>query len=49
MWIFLMNNKNYIGSSVNLNRRFIEYFNINRLLRYSSMAINKALLKYVYS
>ena len=44
-----MNNKNYIGSSVDLKRRFLEYFNIKRLLRYSSMAINKALLKYGYS
>ena len=44
-----MNNKSYIGSSVDLKRRFLEYFNIKRLLRYSSMAINKALLKYGYS
>ncbi|OCL14464.1 hypothetical protein AOQ84DRAFT_428886 [Glonium stellatum] len=36
-----MNNKSYIGSSVDLKK--------NRLLRYSSMAINKALLKYGYS
>jgi GIY-YIG catalytic domain/NUMOD1 domain len=49
MWTNLMNNKSYIGSSVDLNRRFLEYFNINRLLRCSSMAINKALLKYGYS
>ena len=49
MWTNLMNNKSYIGSSVDLKRRFLEYFNIKRLLRYSSMAINKALLKYGYS
>ena len=49
MWTNLMNNKTYIGSFVDLNRRFLEYFHINRLLRYSSMAINKALLKYGYS
>jgi hypothetical protein len=49
MWINLETGKRYIGSSVDLKRRFLEYFNVNRLLRDSSMTINRALLKYGYS
>ncbi len=49
MWINLETGKRYIGSSVDLKRRFLEYFNANRLLKDSSMAINRALLKYGYS
>lgn len=49
LWTNLINNKRYIGSSVNLKRRMLEYFNINRLLRMPSMTINNALLKYGYS
>lgn len=43
-----MNGKKYVGSSVNLRRRLLEYYNINRLLSESSMPINVALLKYGY-
>ena len=49
MWTNLTNNKKYVGSSVNLKRRFLEYYNTTRLLRESSMPINLALLKYGYS
>jgi group I intron endonuclease len=34
---------------VNLRRRLLEYYNVNRLLSQNSMAINRALLKYGYS
>lgn len=49
MWTNKLNNKKYIGSSVNLKRRLLEYYNVNRLLNEKSMSINKALLKYGYS
>jgi len=49
MWTNLVNNNRYIGSSVDLKRRFQEYFNINRLLLNPSMLINRALLKNGYS
>ena len=44
-----INGKKYIGSSVDLRRRFSQYFNINTLIRQSSMTICKSLLKYGYS
>jgi hypothetical protein len=49
MWINKLNGKKYVGSSVNLRRRLLEYFNVNRLLNENSMPINVALLKYGYS
>lgn len=48
MWTNNINGKKYIGSSVNLKRRFLEYYNVNRLLISNSMPINTALLKYGY-
>ncbi len=45
----LINGKQYVGSSYNLNRRFSEYFNGNYLLRNKCMAICRALLKHGYS
>lgn len=39
----------YIGSSVNLRRRFLQYYNVNYLERNNSMIICRALLKYGYS
>lgn len=48
MWTNLSNSKRYIGSSVNLKRRILEYYNVNRLLKMPSMVINNALLKYGY-
>lgn len=44
-----LNGKKYIGSSVNLRRKLLEYYNTNRLLLGVSMPIYKALLKYGYS
>jgi hypothetical protein len=49
MWTNLINGKQYIGSAVNLTRRFREYFNINYLLRYTNMYICNALFKHGYS
>ncbi len=48
MWTNLKWGKRYVGSSVNLRRRFLEYYNVNRLIVSSSMAINRAWLKYGY-
>lgn len=49
MWTNKFNGKKYIGSSVNLRRRLLEYYNVNRLLKTNSMVINVALLKYGYN
>ena len=49
MWTNKLNNKKYVGSSIALKRRLLEYFNVNRLLREESMPINVALLKYGYT
>lgn len=48
MWTNKLNGKKYIGSSVNLRRRLLEYYNVNRLLNQKSMPINVALLKHGY-
>jgi hypothetical protein len=48
MWINKLNGKKYVGSSVNLRRRLLEYYNVNRLLNNNNMPINVALLKYGY-
>jgi len=49
MWTNIINGKQYIGSSINLRIRFLQYFNINRLIRENSMQICRALLKHGYS
>jgi len=49
MFTNLTNGKKYIGSSVNLSRRFYAYFNVCSLERDNSMPICLALLKYGYS
>jgi len=49
MWTNLISGKRYIGSSVNLKRRFLEYYNVNRLIASNSMPINRALLRYGFS
>jgi len=48
MWTNKLNGKKYIGSSVDLRRRLLEYYNVNRLLNEKSMVINVALLKHGY-
>jgi group I intron endonuclease len=45
----LINAKRYIGSSVNLSIRFLQYFNTNYLQRNTCMIICRALLKHDYS
>ncbi len=49
MFTHTASGKRYIGSSVDLRRRFLEYYNTKRLLITFSMRINRALLKYGYS
>ncbi|ABU49438.1 orf1 protein (mitochondrion) [Parastagonospora nodorum SN15] len=49
MWTNNLNGQRYVGSSIHLRRRFLEYFNTNTLLRDSSMVICAALLKHGYS
>jgi len=49
MWTNLINNKRYIGSSKNLNKRFREYFNTNYLIKDNCMQICRALKKHDYS
>ena len=49
MWTNKLNGKNYVGSSVDLRRRLLEYYNVNRMLNEKSMPINVALLKYGYT
>ena len=49
MIINLINGKFYIGSSINLERRLKEYFNINHLEFRKKLPICAALLKYGYS
>ena len=49
MWTNKLNGKKYVGSSVALSRRLLEYYNVNRILNEKSMPINVALLKYGYT
>lgn len=48
MWTNNLNGKKYVGSSVNLRRRLLEYYNVNRLLNEKSMPICHSLLKHGY-
>lgn len=48
LWTNKLNGKKYVGSSVDLRRRFLEYYNVNRLLNEKSMPICQALLKHGY-
>jgi group I intron endonuclease len=46
----LINGNNYVGSSVNLGKRFSSYFSFNYITNpKNNMLINKALVKYGYS
>lgn len=49
IWQNLSNDKKYVGSSVDLTRRFYVYFNARSLVKDSSMPICCALLLYGYS
>uniref|UniRef100_UPI0030E18AC6 hypothetical protein n=1 Tax=Dematophora necatrix TaxID=2751867 RepID=UPI0030E18AC6 len=48
MWTHLESSKKYIGSSVNLSRRFSYYFSSN-IVKYKKSKIHNALLTYGYS
>ena len=45
LWKNKKNGKLYVGSSQDLARRLKSYYNINHLIKESSMVINRALLK----
>lgn len=47
-WVNKVNNKTYVGSSVNLTLRFYKYYSIKHLLKHKT-TIHQALLKYGYS
>lgn len=47
-WVNNLNGKKYVGSSVDLRRRLLEYYNVNRILNEKSMPIYQALLKHGY-
>lgn len=49
-WVNVTNNKDYVGSSINLGRRFKEYYNYNHISQVRrNVPIHSALLKYGYS
>lgn len=47
-WVNSINNKTYIGSSINLSERFLDYYP-SRVLLKNKTPIHNALLKYGYS
>lgn len=47
-WVNTINNKTYVGSTINLTVRFYKYFSIKNLTENSSL-IHNALLKYGFS
>lgn len=48
MWNNKLNGKKYVGGSVDVRRRLLEYYNVNRLINEESMPICAALLKHGY-
>ena len=49
MWVNTVNNKKYVGSFSNLQRRFSAYYSVAYLTKYNTITIHRALLKYGYS
>lgn len=49
MWVNTINNKKYVGSSADLHRRFSAYYSVAFLVKYDTMLIHRAILKYGYS
>lgn len=51
--IYMLTNKLtgdiYVGQSINLRKRFLNYFNLNYLSRRNELIISRALIKYGYS
>lgn len=48
-WVNTVNDSKYVGSSKNLYRRLLQYFNTEYLLKHENMVICRALLKHGYS
>ena len=49
-WTNLINGNRYVGSSVNLTRRFSWYYNLTTLVKHKKVSLmSKALLKYGHS
>lgn len=48
-WKNTINGKSYIGSAIDLRKRFYQYYNVKFLENHSSMYINRSLLKHGYS
>ena len=48
-WNILITGKSYVGSSINLNRRFYDYYSTIHLKKHKTSVIYKSLLKYGYS
>ncbi|AKQ53318.1 GIY endonuclease (mitochondrion) [Sclerotinia sclerotiorum 1980 UF-70] len=48
-WVNKVNGSKYVGSSKNLYRRFLQYFNTGYLLKLENIVICRALLKHGYS
>lgn len=48
-WVNKINGSKYLGSSKNLYRRLLQYFNTGYLLKHESFVICRALLKQGYS
>jgi len=49
MWVNTVNNKRYVGSSSDLQRRFSAYFSVAYLTKYNTITLHRALLKYGHS
>ena len=47
-WVHNQSGTRYVGSSINLGKRFSNYYNLNHLMKHN-MSIYKALLKYGHS
>lgn len=48
-WVNKVNGSKYVGSSNNIYRRLLQYFNTEYLLKHDNMVICRALLKHGYS
>lgn len=49
MWTNKLTGDIYVGQSINLRKRFLNYFNLNYLSRRNELIISRAIIKYGYS